>query len=154
MTFQLTRSGDTNRVLFELENANVLVEKGIRKAWFAVGQDVKRTANAEILRKPKSGRTYVRRDKAGRRRRHIASAPGETHANQSGRLRKSIGWKVNGAQMRFGYGVTREAPEYADWVEFGTKKMEARPSLQNAIKETNRNTEQELVNAVAEAFNQ
>lgn len=150
MTFLLTQSKHTAKVLIKLENANALTEKGIRKAWFAVGQDLKRTADSNILKKPKSGRLYIRKDRAGRRRKHRASAPNETHANMTGALRKSMGWKVHGAQMLFGYGVTREPPEYAAAIEFGTKdgRIKPRPSLQNAIEERKKNTEQYLGDTV------
>jgi hypothetical protein len=68
----------------------------------------------------------------------VASAPGETHANLSGRLRRSIGWKVSGThEMEWGYGVVQkkdEAPYYAPYVEEGTTRMDARPSLGNAVR--------------------
>ena len=115
-----------------------ITERAIRQAWFAFGKDLKANANAEILRKPKSGHVYFIRTKGGRRRRHVASAPGETHANRAGRLRRSISWKVHGHQsMRFGYGVSttgrNAAPDYNAFVELGTRRMGARPSLLNAI---------------------
>lgn len=148
MTYLLTRSRDTEKVLVKLEQANILTEKGIRRAWFAVGKDLKASANKEILRRPKGGRTYIRRDRAGRRRRHVASAPFETHANMTGALRKSIGWKVRGVQLEYGYGATKPAPSYAPFVELGTTKMEPRPSIQNSIKENRRNTERHLSDSV------
>lgn len=122
-----------------LKNA---AHRSIRHGWFDLGQDLKKTASANILARPKSGRVYVRRDRAGRRRRHVASAPGETHANLSGRLRKSLGWKVRGAsQMEFGYGVDKETTPYAPFVENGTRRMSARPSLKIAVESTSRNAD-------------
>jgi hypothetical protein len=93
-------------------------------------------ANNEILHGHKSGVKWPTLP-------NRSSAPGETHANQSGALRRSIGWKVHGSDsLTFGYGAggSPSAPPYARSVEEGTVKMAARPSLANAIKATNRNT--------------
>lgn len=114
--------------------------EAIRQGWFSFMDALKKRANAEILRKPKSGRVYILRDKAGRRRRHVASAPGETHANLSGATRRSIGWRVNGWETAtFGYGVSSSgatvAPAWAPYLERGTLRMAPRPSLANAIRD-------------------
>ena len=129
------------RQLARLKDAGDLGRRSMRHAWFELGKDLRDRANREILRKPKGGRTYVVRMRGGRVRRHVASAPGETHANLTGDLRKSIGWKVTGeTQLDFGYGVsTRTAsPRYDEYVEYGTRRMEPRPSLRNAIGGTDR----------------
>ncbi len=133
------------RVLLMARDVELLTRRSIRHGWFALGADLKRTANKEILRKPKSGRVYYVRGPSGRRRRHVASAPGETHANLSGALRKSLSWKVRGHhQLEFGYGVDdaglgkQNAPPWAQ-IEFGWGRVKARPSLQISIKATNRN---------------
>ena len=133
-----------------------VTEESIRQGWFALGKDLKAEASREILRKPKRGRTYIRRTKSGRRRRHVASAPGETHANFEGRLRRSLSWKVMGSdQMDFGYGVSTTSansmPRYGPFVEFGTRFMEERPSLLNAINATQRNAVQHFEAAFAKA---
>jgi hypothetical protein len=114
--------------------------RGIRHAWFAIGDDLYRSANNEILKGRKSGIKYPNL-------RNRSSAPFETFANQSGRLRRSLGWKVHGYDsLEFGYGVTGQensnpAPGYAKWMEDGTPggKMLPRPTLQNALKDVNRN---------------
>ncbi len=131
-------SRGNKRHLVTLARTEELVRRSIRQAWFELGKNLKAEANQEILRKPKSGRVYVIRGPAGRLRRHRASAPGETHANLSGRLRKSISWKVFGEDsMVFGYGVSttvkNKSPRYDKFVEFGTRNMDPRPSLENAI---------------------
>jgi hypothetical protein len=128
----------SERVFAELRNLQGITRRSVRHAWFELGKDLKRTANEEIKRKPKRGRTYVIRTKSGRRRRHVASAPGETHANLGGTLRRSLSWKVHGVEsMDFGFGVStsakNEAPVYSPFVEYGTSRMAERPSLNNAI---------------------
>lgn len=148
MTFRIEHGAGFNEVNFRINNINQLTRMGIRKAWFKVGADLKRTANTDILAKNKTGRTYIVKGPKGRRRRHRASAPFEAHANMRGTLRKSIGWKVSGTELTYGYGVTRDAPKYAKWIEFGTKRMLARPSLRISITKTRRNTINYLEEAV------
>jgi hypothetical protein len=118
----------------------------IRSAWFEVAKDLSTEANKEILRKPKGGHTYFIRMKNGRYRRHVASAPGETHANLTGKLRRSVSWKVHGFyMMEFGYGFAtgakNRAPIYDSWVEDGhkqgKKRVAERPSMGNAVKTVN-----------------
>ncbi len=146
--FKVTDRLETARVFKSLENLENATRRSIRQAWFELAKDLKQEANKEILRRPKGGRTYIIRTRGGRRRRHVASAPGETHANLTGALRRSLSWKVYGVDsMEFGYGVSttaqNEAPIYAGAIEFGRKdgSIEARPSLLNAITATQRNAE-------------
>jgi hypothetical protein len=136
--------------------------ESIRRTWFAVGRDLKNEANKEILRTPKSGTTYIIRSKSGRARRHVASAPGETHANLSGDLRKSIGWKVHGAErMDFGYGFSTiestRSPEYDHVIEDGFqfkdgREIKPRPSIANAIQSVKRSTQDHFRKAMLKQF--
>ena len=133
----MIREGRENRKTFlAIQNMDQVSRRVMRQGWQRFGKDLRDEASKEILRKPKSGRTYIRRDRAGRRRRHIASAPGETHANRTGATRRGLSWKVRGStEMEFGYGVIHQRPAtaWSGFLEFGTMKMEPRPSLQNAI---------------------
>ncbi len=147
---KVTSDARNRRVFANIGDIRDETEKSIRRAWFELGKDLKSEANREILRKPKSGRTYFIRTRAGRVRRHVASAPGETHANLTGWLRRSISWKVSGTdEMRFGYGISTTArnanPEYDAFVERGTRRMAARPSLSNAIDATQRSVPRDFV---------
>lgn len=130
----------SRKVIHKIENLRDLTKSGVEFAAYTSSKGLMKTINAEILHKPKGGRVYVVRSATGRRRRHRASAPGETHANLTGKLRKSLGFKVNPNQLEYGYGVEKnDAPDYAESVEFGTKNMAARPSLQNGLKSERRN---------------
>ncbi len=136
MSFITVKSNRSRAAKFfrDLEETELKTRRAIRMMWFDLGDDLLKNAQAEILRKPKGGRVYLIRGRGGRVRRHRASAPGETHANLSGALRKAVSWKVHGnGEMTFGYGLNRSSPEYDEFVEFGTRRMDARPSLGNAV---------------------
>lgn len=142
MTVKFIPDLRNDKIFAQIDNIPEQTARSIRHGFFALGKDLKQTASKEILRKPKGGRTYIIRTPGGRRRRHVASAPGETHANLSGRLRRSLGYQINGHEsMEFGYGVDKDAPEYGEFLEFGTRRMKPRPSLLNAINATTRNAE-------------
>lgn len=142
MSFKFVEDINNKKVYVKINDLEDLTRQSIRRGFFLLAQNLKRTANTNILKKPKSGRLYIKRNKGGARNRHRASAPGETHANETGKLRRSLGWIVSGSQkMEFGYGVDKPAPDYAKFVEDGTFKMAPRPSLAIAVKQTNRNAE-------------
>ena len=145
------REAPGNReVWVKLARIDQATREGIRRGFFELGKSLKREANAEILRVPRAGMVYRKRYASGAARYHTASVPYETHANWTGKLRKSIGWKVAGFSRReFGYGVSRgNDPDYAPFVEFGTKNMKPRPSLENAIKATRRDGEVQFAEAI------
>jgi len=112
-------------------NMPVKTKTGIRQGFIKFGSLLQKELKSEILRKPKSGKEYhIRR--GGRRFRHIAAADGETPANITGKLRKSVDYKVYGAsKMEFGYD---NSVDYGHYLEDGTKKMGAKTGIENAIK--------------------
>ena len=137
----ITLSPDSRQAVVRIKNIKKLTLAGIEHAWYTSGIGLIKATSKEILRKPKSGITYLIRNKAGRTRRHVASAPGETHADLTGALRKSLSFKVKKHQLEFGYGITKnDAPDYAN-IEFGRTGVAARPSLRNGIKDQSRNIE-------------
>jgi HK97 gp10 family phage protein len=158
-TIFISDASGNRRVYAELADVNGKTRRSIRQAWFGLGKDIKSTLNRQILDKAsKTGREYKVRSRTGRRRmrKHQASAPGQTHANMFGDLRKSRGWKVHGWEsMEVGYGVSpRKVPHYAPFVEYGTPKMEPRPSVANAIESERREAEQNFDERMHEEFNQ
>lgn len=138
---------NNSKAFMKLQRLVPKSKKVIRASWFALGRDLKNEANKEILRKPKGGKTYIIRTKSGRHKRHVASAPGESHANLTGKLRRSISWKIHGYQrMDFGYGFAttsgNRAPKYDHWIEDGTRdgRIKPRPSIENAVNKVKNNT--------------
>lgn len=145
MTVRFVADRNNPRVFGRIENIEGLTRRGLRQGMFRAGHDLITEASREILRGTKTGRTYIRRDRRGRRRRHRSGAPGQTHANFSGAARRSLSFQLRGAsEIEFGYGVSsgRDAPEHARFIEFGTRRMRARPSIGNAITAQQRNITQ------------
>lgn len=139
----------SKRVIDKLIGLDNLIKQGIRQGMFDSGHGLIKNASTEILRKPKSGHTYFILTKSGRRRKHVASAPGETHANLTGATRKSLSFKLHGTtHLEFGYGVSggKEAPDYAEELE------STRPSLQNAIRDEQQNMIQHFERQILRQF--
>jgi len=137
MTIRLIPNRVNSRTFAKLEILEESTRRGIGQGLFEVGQGLIKRANDTILRGVKSGRVYIIRSRSGRLRRHKSSAGGETHANITGATRKSLSFKHNGStSLEFGYGVSggpHEATDWAEFLEFGTSKMDARPRLTDAL---------------------
>jgi HK97 gp10 family phage protein len=138
----ITIDRDSQKVIQKIENIYKLTNTAMSRASQDAAYRLHRATSQEILRAPKSGRVYTIYVN-GHKRRHVASAAGETHANMTGALRRSLSYKATANEIEFGYGVgTTQAPKYSRSVEFGTKSMKARPSLQNGIEDQERDIEQ------------
>lgn len=139
MSFFAVREDPENGVVYrEVAEMPTRMQQVFRRGFMDFMRALQKRANYDVLHGRKTGRVYVIRTATGRRRRHRASAPGESHANRTGALRKSISFKVHGwERSEFGYGVAtaeaNAAPFYAAFLEFGTRRMAPRPTLQNAI---------------------
>jgi len=150
--------------LFGLEKSTRRV---IRQAWFQWGRDLKREAQRTIDRDAKTGIVYrnvlIRSGprKGKIKRRHQSSAPGESHANLSRELKRSLSWMVHGTEaMSFGYGfasatakAARAAPVYGATIEFGSRPgrrpfIAARPTLANTL----RHEQAKFITAFEDAF--
>ena len=135
------------QVFIKINDLRSKNKEGIRKAFYDVGKDLTKTARALIL-EPKHGKIYkIKRLK--RIKKHRASAPDEAPANQTGRLRKSMGFDVSGSnKLEFGARAgqsdikTRKESGvlYGIYLEEGTKHMEPRPFVITTIKKEERNT--------------
>jgi hypothetical protein len=139
MSFTVKSSPNNKKIFIGIEGMAQKNGRSIRRGFYFAGKDITDNARNSILRKPKSGRTYIIR-KGGRRFNHKASAPGEAPANLSGALRRSIDFKVQGwSDLEVG----ADTP-YARRLELGGGNIEARPYLITAIEEEERNTRKHL----------
>lgn len=108
------------------------ISKGLdaetKKALYLSGLKIEEHAKRSIAGGGKTGKVY-RRGKVT----HVASAPGEAPATDTGRLVNSIHIEAvdNGDAVKVsaGSGVVK----YAAMLEFGTSRMEARPFMGPAL---------------------
>lgn len=151
MSVEIDRN--SRKAIAKITGLDKLVKAGVESAAWTSGKGLRAATSQEILKRPKGGRVYVTRTRSGARRRHTASAPGETHANFSGALRRSLDFTVSATEIEFGYGVTKNnAPDYAEAIEFGRRdgSIEPRPSLQNGIKGERRNFQNNFEREIGE----
>lgn len=135
----LKQGARNKRAFIAIEELEKRTARGLRQGFFALGDDLNTELSKQMLAKNKSGRVYVRRVRGGARRRHKSSAPGQTPANQSGRMRRARGYQLSGSdQLEWGIRSGKGA-EHAEFLENGTSKMSARPGLRNTVRATQRN---------------
>ncbi len=140
-------TGDTT-IKVSAEKLAANTRFGVEKALWRSGKDVRKEFSRQVLAKDKTGRLYIRRTSGGAKRRHIASAPGETPANRTGTYRKGFDFSVDRSdQLTIGNTV-----DYALWLEVGTKRMRARPGLANAIKASERDIIRNLTGEIERAL--
>lgn len=119
--------------LDRIQNALPAVQKSIEselaKALFASAKHVEAEAKRSITAGGKTGRVYKRRTVT-----HQASAAGEAPASDTGRLVNSINSYLNGLTsfVIAGRGIVN----YATHLEFGTRKMAARPFMFPALEKS------------------
>ena len=133
---QITNVRSNRRIFVKINNLRKEMNKGIRRGFYLLGVRLQKETKKDILRKPRSGIVYVVRT-AKRRRRHTASEPGEAPASISGRLWRSLDFKVSGSRnMKFGYDSTAktdEGFEYGRYWEADASASKLRPGLLNNI---------------------
>ena len=123
-------TSDSMPAINMLNNIEHSFHVGMRQGWFKAGDELSKELSEQVLKKPRSGRTYVTRIRGGNRRRHRASKAGESPANRSGNYRRSRGYNIRGwNQLEFGIKNVK----YAKFLEQGTKNMDPRPGVKNAV---------------------
>jgi len=145
----MIEEGSNNREVFlSLDNIDENTRRGIRQGFFRLGRLMEVNLKRELMKKNKTGRIYRNgRTKTGRKRRHRASAPGETPANRSGNYRRNVGYQIRGSEnMQFG---VREGAPYAEFLEEGTSRMDPRPGVGNTVKDTEKDAQNFFDSALA-----
>lgn len=123
----------TLKFLYEMP---VELTKAIRQGFYTSGKQLVADLNKD-MKAPKSGRIYkVYRGIGGAKlkkpRLHRASAPSETPAVITGKFRKSVDFAVRG-NRELEFGANQSAPKYAEFLEKGTSKMEAREPFKRTV---------------------
>ena len=110
-------------IRFEAISIGLDVEQGSK--WVAKTMNTARNIYNEGTQGPHKGKSYKRG-----RNIHIASAPGDWHANDTGNLRIQSRYVVNGLKGEFGSNV-----DYAEYLQLGTSRMKARKLYREAVNE-------------------
>lgn len=130
MSIKIDRN--SRKVIIKIKHLKKDMNKGIRRGFYLLGVKLQKDTKKDILRKPRSGEIYIVRT-ARRRRRHTASSPGEAPASISGRLWRSLDFRVSGSKyMRFGYDSTAKTDkgfEYGKHWESEADASKLRPGL-------------------------
>jgi len=149
--FKFSEDPHNKTTYFLIKNMSKNYKKGIKKALYKIGNDIKSEAKRLIKDEPKSGYIYRVIYKRGKRYiNHIASAPGEPPANLSGDLAKSLAFKVRGSKgLDFGYedAIVKYGKILEEGGITGKKKsviIKARPYASKAVKNMERNMEKHL----------
>lgn len=101
-----------------------LAPRAMKRALYDIGQDMYKEIRRLIKEGPKTGRKYRVRGRT-----HTASAPGQPPANWTGKLRRSVSFKVRRTEVEYGY-----KQYYGKFLEKGTPKMKPRPGLRITYK--------------------
>lgn len=132
---KVTSGNENNKTMKFLYEMPVELTKAIRQGFYISGKQLVADLNKD-MKMPKSGRAYkVYRGVTGKLKKpkfHIASAPSETPAIITGKFRKSVDFAVRGNRT-LEFGANESAPEYAEFLEKGTSKMEAREPFKRTV---------------------
>lgn len=138
------------QVLVTLGDAPHRVRRGIVTAFTEIGRENVHHAQKLIKNPPKTGRIYRLRGRT-----HRASAPFEPPAENTGKLRRGVRFRVYGwNKMEFGDSVL-----YGKYLEEGTKnklgrvKMKPRPHIKTTVREKQRDNFLTLERTVYQKLN-
>lgn len=122
------------------------IDKELKITLFSCAKHVEGEAKKSITAGGKTGRIYQRRTVT-----HQASAPGEAPASDTGRLVNSINSYLNGSKLESFVVAGRGLVKYAAMLEFGTRKMAARPFMFPALEKSKDWIRERLAAAVRKA---
>src|SRR5262245_7162584 len=101
------------------------LRQAVMRAVIRGTEEVRNEAIRLVQSPPKTGRIYTRRGVE-----HQASAPGEAPATDTGRLVNSITTEYDEQNLS---GKVSANTEYAEYLEYGTARMDARPFMRPAL---------------------
>ena len=109
-----------------LKQASTKIKNDVANAVFDFGTDLHQDIVLSVQRGPATGTLY---QKTNPRRVHRASAPGQAPMSDTGRLASSIYFQE---RSKF-YVAIGTKIKYANWLEYGTRKMLPRPFFKPAF---------------------
>ena len=124
----LSRPTRHGYIAFEfLDRVSIWSLRGIRRALYEIGGEAQRDIVHRLTTGRRTGRFYAYRGRIIQ-----ASAPGEHPARRSGKLARSVDYRVRG-WYELEVGIRGNFPfNYPAALEFGTIKMERRPYIEPA----------------------
>ncbi len=124
----VTESRETKQTFIKIDKMPGATTKAVRGALYEIGSENVTHLRRMIRSKDKTGRVYGT---------HRASAPGEApSARPNSRLTRTLRYAVRGDyQVEFG-----DTAPYGEFLEHGTKNMEARPHVSRTVREKQRDT--------------
>lgn len=138
-TIRLDGSAEFQRAL---QGMSARVRAEVADEVMSVALDLQADAKRSIARGPKTGRVYRRGNRT-----HQASAPGQPPASDTGRLVNSVEFdKVGAFTATVGSNLI-----YALHLEYGTRKMAARPFFRPAVERMRKQFMARLEDAVERA---
>lgn len=143
----------TNDINFEsfaenVENwlyLDVLSDKmhvGARRGLMQASKDIVKVTKDNIKNPPKTGKKY-------KNMRVRSSKAGEYPANQTGKLRRSVGFQLQGTKRSF----IGASAHYSYFLAMGTRKMEKRAFIGTVIKDNMTKTYDTISNSINKELN-
>lgn len=131
----MTVEWDTENIISDVRKAAV---RGVADGL----ESVRTNAVKKILSGPKTGVIYKRRGVS-----HQASAPGESPANDTGRLAQSARTELDAGEIK---GIVNFSTAYAAALEFGTNdgKILPRPYARPALEEEREGIEKTIADGI------
>ena len=141
MSTKITGQRDFSRAMKRL---GVAFDDAVDKGTFVTANEIRSYAIKSIA-ETSSGKQVQRSKQGGGTYTHTAAAKGQAPNTDTGKLVASIAAeRVGDARYHIGSGL-----DYASWLEFGTKKMGARPWLNPAFRARQNN----LISNISEVVN-
>lgn len=135
-------------VRYALKNVGKTAEEVCQRAVLQTALEVQTDVKRMIQSGPKTGRVYRRGKGKNLSATHQASAPGQPPATDSGTLVSSIYFEQENPLV----ATIGSRLAYAAYLEFGTRRMRARPSWTPAVTKAMPKLKERVVAAVAEAL--
>ena len=133
MTFQAISEKSLDKVLELTDQTDKAISETLKK----LARQAKTKIIQGINTTPRTGNVYYYYGEKRRR-----SVPYNSHANETGNLKRSLSWKTRGSEgMEIGYGLFRwygDADKYAERIELGGEDrlgrvIDPRPSIDNVL---------------------